>query len=103
MHAETGTGHKTALSLAACMRGYMDCRLQAKLNGGPDLHWITCEYWSETWLSLMKTMGTLLTRLRSVCDQLVYILLPPFLFICRGIVQFYTIQRQIKRNGGSIW
>jgi hypothetical protein len=28
-------------------------------------------------------------------------LLPPFLFICRWIVQFYTIQRQIKRNGGS--
>jgi hypothetical protein len=31
------------------------------------------------------------------------IVLPPFLFICRWIVQFYTIQRQIKRNGGSIW
>jgi hypothetical protein len=29
-------------------------------------------------------------------------ILPPFLFICRWIVQFYTIQRQIKRNGGSI-
>jgi hypothetical protein len=48
--------------------------LQDKFNGRPDLHWITCEYWSETWLSLMKTMGTLLTRLGSVCDQLVYIL-----------------------------
>jgi hypothetical protein len=32
-----------------------------------------------------------------------YILLPPFLFICRWIVQFYTIQRQIKRNGGRIY
>jgi hypothetical protein len=31
-----------------------------------------------------------------------YIILPPFLFICRWIVQFYTIQRQIKRNGGGI-
>jgi hypothetical protein len=30
-------------------------------------------------------------------------LLPPFLFICRWIVQNYTIPRQIKRNGGSIW
>jgi hypothetical protein len=30
------------------------------------------------------------------------IILSPFLFICRWIVQFYTIQRQIKRNGGSI-
>jgi hypothetical protein len=30
------------------------------------------------------------------------LILPPFLFICRWIVQFYTIQRQIKRNGGSI-
>jgi hypothetical protein len=30
-----------------------------------------------------------------------YVLLP-FLFICRWIVQFYTIQRQIKRNGWSI-
>jgi hypothetical protein len=29
------------------------------------------------------------------------VLLPPFLFICRWIVKFYTIQRQIKRNGGS--
>jgi hypothetical protein len=29
------------------------------------------------------------------------IILPPFLFICRWIVQNYTIQRQIKRNGGS--
>jgi hypothetical protein len=28
-------------------------------------------------------------------------ILPPFLFICRWIVQFYTIQRQIKRNGRS--
>jgi hypothetical protein len=27
-------------------------------------------------------------------------LLPQFLFICRWIVQNYTIQRQIKRNGG---
>jgi hypothetical protein len=31
-----------------------------------------------------------------------YKVLPPFLFICRWIVQFYTIQRQIKSNGGSI-
>jgi hypothetical protein len=31
----------------------------------------------------------------------IFILLPPFLFICSWIVQFYTIQRQIKRNGGS--
>jgi hypothetical protein len=30
-----------------------------------------------------------------------YLILPPFLFICRWIVQNYTIQRQIKRNGGS--
>jgi hypothetical protein len=30
-----------------------------------------------------------------------YILLPPFLFISRWIVQFCTIQRLIKRNGGS--
>jgi hypothetical protein len=30
-----------------------------------------------------------------------YTILPPCLFICRWIVQFYTIQRQIKRNGGS--
>jgi hypothetical protein len=29
-------------------------------------------------------------------------LLPPFLFICCWIVQNYTIQWQIKRNGGSI-
>jgi hypothetical protein len=29
------------------------------------------------------------------------LILPPFLFICRWLVQFYTIQRQIKRNGGS--
>jgi hypothetical protein len=28
-------------------------------------------------------------------------LLTPFLFICRWIVQNYTIQRQIKRNGES--
>jgi hypothetical protein len=32
-----------------------------------------------------------------------YVVLPPFLFICRWIVQFYTIQRQIKRNGGSTY
>jgi hypothetical protein len=31
----------------------------------------------------------------------IFILLPPFLFIFRWIVQFHTIQRQIKRNGGS--
>jgi hypothetical protein len=30
-------------------------------------------------------------------------ILPPFLFICRCIVKFYTIQRQIKRNGGSMY
>jgi hypothetical protein len=30
------------------------------------------------------------------------IILPPFLFSCRWIVQFCTIQRQQKRNGGSI-
>jgi hypothetical protein len=29
-------------------------------------------------------------------------ILPPFLFIGRCIVQFYTIQLKIKRNGGSI-
>jgi hypothetical protein len=29
--------------------------------------------------------------------------LPPFLFIYRWIVQNYTIQRQIKRNGGSTY
>jgi hypothetical protein len=29
-------------------------------------------------------------------------LLPPFLFSCRWIVQFYTIQRHLKRNRGSI-
>jgi hypothetical protein len=29
-------------------------------------------------------------------------ILPPFLFISRWIVQFCTIQRLIKRNGGSI-
>jgi hypothetical protein len=34
-------------------------------------------------------------------SQGVKMVLPPFLFIGRGIVQFYTIQRQIKRNGGS--
>jgi hypothetical protein len=28
-------------------------------------------------------------------------ILPPFLFSCRWIVQFYIIQRQLKRNGGS--
>jgi hypothetical protein len=28
--------------------------------------------------------------------------IPPFLFSCRWIVQFCTIQRQLKRNGGSI-
>jgi hypothetical protein len=32
-----------------------------------------------------------------------FTILPPFLFICRWIVQFYTIQRQIKRNGGSTY
>jgi hypothetical protein len=32
----------------------------------------------------------------------IYIVLPPFLFSCRWIVQFCTIQRQLKRNGGSI-
>jgi hypothetical protein len=31
-----------------------------------------------------------------------YKVLPPFLFINRWIVQNYTIQRLIKRNGGSI-
>jgi hypothetical protein len=30
-------------------------------------------------------------------------ILTAFLFICRWIVQNYTIQRQIKRNGGSIF
>jgi hypothetical protein len=30
-----------------------------------------------------------------------FVILPPFLFICRWIVQFCTIQRHIKRNGGS--
>jgi hypothetical protein len=30
------------------------------------------------------------------------LVLPPFLFSCRWIVQFCTIQRQLKRNGGSI-
>jgi hypothetical protein len=30
-----------------------------------------------------------------------FLLLPPFLFISRWIVQFYTIQRLIKRNRGS--
>jgi hypothetical protein len=34
----------------------------------------------------------------AACSKLI---LPPFLFICRGIVQNYTIQRQIKRNGWS--
>jgi hypothetical protein len=34
----------------------------------------------------------------AVTDKLV---LPPFLFISRWIVQNYTIQRLIKRNGGS--
>jgi hypothetical protein len=29
--------------------------------------------------------------------------LPLFLFSCHGIVQFYTIQRQLKRNRGSTW
>jgi hypothetical protein len=29
------------------------------------------------------------------------IMLPPFRFSCRWIVQFCTIQRQLKRNGGS--
>jgi hypothetical protein len=29
------------------------------------------------------------------------LVLPPFLFSCRWIVQFYTIQRQLKRNGWS--
>jgi hypothetical protein len=28
-------------------------------------------------------------------------ILPPFPFSCRWIVQFCTIQRQLKRNGGS--
>jgi hypothetical protein len=36
-----------------------------------------------------------------VIHRSTYTILPPFLFICRWIVQFYTIQRQIKRNGGS--
>ncbi|PWZ45008.1 (DL)-glycerol-3-phosphatase 1, mitochondrial [Zea mays] len=31
----------------------------------------------------------------------VRMLLPPFLFSCRWIIQFCTIQRQLKRNGGS--
>jgi hypothetical protein len=31
----------------------------------------------------------------------VRMLLPRFLFSCRWIVQFCTIQRQLKRNGGS--
>jgi hypothetical protein len=35
-------------------------------------------------------------------NNLHYVLLPPFLFISRWIVQFCTIQRLIKRNGGSI-
>jgi hypothetical protein len=34
----------------------------------------------------------------AVTDKLV---LPPFLFISRWIVKNYTIQRLIKRNGGS--
>jgi hypothetical protein len=29
------------------------------------------------------------------------VILPPFLFISRGIVQNGTIERLIKRNGGS--
>jgi hypothetical protein len=33
--------------------------------------------------------------------EMAYMILPPFLFICRWIVQFCTIERQIKRNGGS--
>jgi hypothetical protein len=42
----------------------------------------------------------------SSSNALVYfqkVVLPLFLFICRWIVQNYTIQRQIKRNGGSTY
>jgi hypothetical protein len=34
--------------------------------------------------------------------QLLLYILPPFRFSCRWIVQNWTIQRQLKRNGGSI-
>jgi hypothetical protein len=33
----------------------------------------------------------------------IYLLLPPFLFISRWLVQFCTSPRLIKRNGGSIY
>jgi hypothetical protein len=36
--------------------------------------------------------------------RLCIVISPPFLFSCRWIVQFCTIQRQLKRKGGStIW
>jgi hypothetical protein len=37
-------------------------------------------------------------RVKGLCP-----VLPPFLFSCRWIVQICTIQRQLKRNGGSSW
>ena len=45
-----------------------------------------------------KMKGYLLVLNVSNC----YEVLPPFLFSCRWIVQFCTIQRQLKRNRGSI-
>jgi hypothetical protein len=46
--------------------------------------------------------GCLLIRCPSTGSSFSEILLlPPFLFSCRWIVQFCTIQRQLKRNGES--
>jgi hypothetical protein len=49
-----------------------------------------------------KRLAGIRPRCSGEASPPLYCILPPFLFICRWIVQNYTIQRQIKRNGGSI-
>jgi hypothetical protein len=50
---------------------------------------------------LSTCVGTQSPKYLEMAQRHISLSLPPFLFICRWIVQNYTIQRQIKINGGS--